>query len=169
MDVDTQTGLEEMLETSGGGLARLSSLASNEVFISERLEKSLDLQVGEMVTLFVENTPYEFRVAEIVKDNGLTSKDQAGPGSKPGVGVNKTSMLVAVIVLGTISIFPPTKFDVVHVSVSPSPSEAVRVILICSPSSGVISCEYTTGTSFTEDIFIDTVDTLLFIVPSLTT
>ena len=37
------------------------------------------------------------------------------------------------------------------------------------PSSGVISCEYTTGTSFTEDIFIDTVDTLLFIVPSLTT
>ena len=87
LDVDTQTGLEEMLETSGGGLARLSSLASNEVFISERLEKSLDLQVGEMVTLFVENTPYEFRVAEIVKDNGLTSKDQAGPGSKPGGGV----------------------------------------------------------------------------------
>ena len=45
LNVDTQTGLEEMLETSGGCLARLSSLASNEVFISERLEKSLDLQV----------------------------------------------------------------------------------------------------------------------------
>ena len=77
----------KQLELLDGELLDPEILNSGGVVVSERLAESINLNSGDLVTLFVENNPYQFSVAAIVKDNGLTAKDQAGPGSKPGGGV----------------------------------------------------------------------------------
>jgi hypothetical protein len=77
----------KQLELSDGELLDPEILNSGGVVVSERLAQSINLNSGDLVTLFVENNPYQFSVTAIVKDNGLTAKDQAGPGSKPGGGV----------------------------------------------------------------------------------
>jgi ABC-type lipoprotein release transport system permease subunit len=77
----------KQLELSDGEVLDPGILNSGGVVVSERLAESINLSAGDAVTLFVENTPHQFLVAAIVRDNGLTAKDQAGPESKPGGGV----------------------------------------------------------------------------------
>ena len=85
--VPDQIRVFKQLQLSDGELLDPEVLNSGGVVVSERLAESINLNSGDLVTLFVENNPYQFSVAAIVKDNGLTAKDQAGPGSKPGGGV----------------------------------------------------------------------------------
>jgi putative ABC transport system permease protein len=75
--------------TRDGRQVDLSTLADDQIYLNKKGADELDARPGDTVTIYVQNAPYTFTVADIVKDNVLTGAInlQGGGGGFAGEGM----------------------------------------------------------------------------------
>ena len=71
--VDESTDGFHGLITEDGGLLLAGDLGPNDVYVSVKLADDIAIEVGDTITVFVDNAPYDFTVAGIVRDNALSA------------------------------------------------------------------------------------------------
>ncbi|MDA1145201.1 MAG: FtsX-like permease family protein [Chloroflexi bacterium] len=71
--VDATTDGFHGLVTADDELLLAADLGPDDAYISIRLAEDINLVLGDQVTIFVENAPYTFNVAGIVRDTAMTA------------------------------------------------------------------------------------------------
>ncbi len=72
LDQDLLAGFPDVVSSSSGKVLDVASLARDEAFMNKSAADNLDVKAGDVVQVWVENEPYDFRVLDIVEDRIVT-------------------------------------------------------------------------------------------------
>ncbi len=79
----------DVLTSVDGAPVALGTLPADAVLITERLATDVDARVGDRLTMYYENRPFEVTVAAVILDNRITAPGAIPtPGGGPGGGSN---------------------------------------------------------------------------------
>jgi putative ABC transport system permease protein len=79
IDPATMTGFPDIINLQGEVLDP-NSLRDNEVYVNESAADELDVRPGDTVTIYFQNQPFRFTVADVVRDKVATGAIEMGTG-----------------------------------------------------------------------------------------
>ena len=71
LDAEKLAAFPDFVSVSGDAVD-VAALAEDEVYVNESLADEADIQPGDLIQVFVQNQPLEFRVADVVENRFLT-------------------------------------------------------------------------------------------------
>ena len=80
---------------SGGEALAVGALGPGEAYVTRALAEAVDVQPGGTVTIYLENTPHQFRVARLIEDVTTPSFAQAPPTGAAVVTTLETARQIA--------------------------------------------------------------------------
>jgi putative ABC transport system permease protein len=76
VDTNSLEAFPDIISATSGETLDLASLAPNEVYVNESAADQVEAHPGEVLQVYIDNQPHDFKVVDVVKDRILTGVGQ---------------------------------------------------------------------------------------------